>query len=67
MKAVVVQDGTELCTVGFLGKNIVALEKTRFWYQDKFAPIIELYDESYNQTNRARSNRNIGVALFRLF
>ena len=30
MKAVVVQDGTELCTVGFLGKNIVALEKTRF-------------------------------------
>jgi len=30
MKAMVVQDGTELCTVGFLGKNIAALEKTRF-------------------------------------
>ena len=32
MKAMVVQDGTELCTVGFLGKNIATLEKTRFRY-----------------------------------
>ena len=40
MKAVVVQDGTELCTVGFLGKYIAALEKTKF----------ALYDESDNQT-----------------
>ena len=30
MKAVVVRDGTELCTVGFLGKNIAALEKKDF-------------------------------------
>ena len=67
MKAVVVRDGTELCTVGFLGKNIAALEKTRFRYQDNFAQIIELYDESDNQTKRARSNHNLGVASFRLF
>ena len=44
MKAVVVRDGIVLCTVRFLGKNIAALEKTRFRYQDKFAQIIELYD-----------------------
>ena len=52
MKAVVVQDGTELCAVGFFGKNIAALEKTRFRYQDKFAQIIELYDESDNFKNK---------------
>jgi hypothetical protein len=67
MKAVVVWDGTELCTVGFLGKNIVALEETSSRYQDKFAQIIELYDESDNQTKRVRSNHNLGVASFRLF
>ena len=67
MKAVVVQDGTELCTVGFLGKNIAALEKTRFRYQDKFAQIIELHDKSDNQTKRSRSNQNLGVASFLLF
>ena len=52
MKAVVVRDGTELCAVGFFGKNIAALEKTRFRYQDKFAQIIELYDESDNFKNK---------------
>ena len=68
MKAVVVRDGTELCTVGFLSKNIAALlEKTRFRYQDKIAQIIELYEESDIQTKGARSNHNLGLASFRFF
>ena len=50
-----------------LGKNIAALEKTRFRYQDKFAQIIELYDVSDNRTKRARSNHNLEVDLFQLF
>ena len=52
---------------GFLGKNIAALEKTRFRYQVKFAQIIEFYDESDNLIKRVRCNHNLGVASFRLF
>ena len=46
IKGVLILDGTELCTVGFLGKNIAALKKTSDKFVNKFAQVIELYDSS---------------------
>ena len=66
MAIVMVQnrDGTELCTIGFLPRNIVKSGKDRFVGQ--FAQIIELYEHSDNTTMRRKSNRNKVVASLRL-
>ena len=64
IKVVRVRDGTESCTIGFLPRNIVKSGKDRF--VGKFAQIIELYEHSDNTTMRRKSNRNKGVASFRL-
>ena len=66
IKAVLILDGTELCTVGFLGKNIAALKKTSEKFANKFAQVIELYDSSENAAKRAKSHNNLGVCSFRL-
>ena len=66
IKAVLILDGTELCTVGFLGKNIAALKKTSDKFVNKFAQVIELYDSSENAAKRAKSHNNLGVCSFRL-
>ena len=42
IKAVLIFDGTELSTIGFLGKNIAALKKTSDKFVKKFAQVIEL-------------------------
>ena len=66
IKAVLILDGTELCTVGFLGKNIAALKKTSDKFVNNFAQVIELYDSSENAAKRAKSHNNLGVCSFRL-
>ena len=66
IKAVLILDGTELCTVGFLGKSIAALKKTSDKFVNKFAQVIELYDSSENAAKRAKSHNNLGVCSFRL-
>lgn len=45
IKAVLIKDGTELCTVGFLGREVAALPSQRSKYIDKFAQVLELYDD----------------------
>ena len=66
IKAVLILDGTELCTVGFLGESIAALKKTSDKFVNKFAQVIELYDSSENAAKRAKSHNNLGVCSFRL-
>ena len=46
IKAVLIKDGTELCTVGFLGREVAALPSQRSKYIDKFAQVLELYDDN---------------------
>lgn len=64
IKAVRIRDGTESCVVGFLSRNIVKSRKDTFI--DKFAQVIELYEYSENRTKRGKSQRNLGMASFRL-
>ena len=64
IKAVRIRDGTESCVVGFLPRNIVKSRKAKFI--DKFAQVIELYEYSENRTKIGKSNRNLGIASFRL-
>ena len=60
-------DGTELCTVGFLGKNIAALKKSSEKFINRFAQVIELvYDCSEFSAKKAKSNNILGVSSFRL-
>ena len=66
MKDVLVQDGTKLCTVGFLSKSVVAVEKDRERYIGRFAQVIELYDHSANKNMSLKSKRNMGIASLRL-
>jgi hypothetical protein len=65
IKADLILDGTELCTVGFLGKNIAALKKTSDNLVKKLAQVIELYDCIENADKGAKSNNNLGVCSFR--
>ena len=41
IKAVLIKDGTELCTVGFLGREVAALPSQRSKYIDKFAQVLK--------------------------
>ena len=66
IKVVLIRDGTECCTVGFLCKSIVVVERDKTRFVGHFAQIIELYDESANKTIMLKSKRNMGIASFRL-
>ena len=66
IKVVLIKDGTELCTVGFLGREVAALPSQRSKYIDKFAQVLELYDDNENSMMRKKSKRNAGMASFRL-
>ena len=48
IKVVLIPNGTELCTVGFLCKSIVVVERNKARFVGHFAQVIELYDESAN-------------------
>ena len=64
IKAVLICNGTECCTVGFMCKSIVVLEQDKARFVGYFAQIIELYDESANMTVMLKSKRNMGTAFF---
>jgi hypothetical protein len=67
IKAVLIKDGTELCTIGFLGREVAALPSQRSKYIDIFAQVIELYDDNENSIMRKKSSkRNAGMASIRL-
>ena len=66
LKVVLICDGTECCTVGFLCKSIVVVEKDKARFVGCFAQIIELYDEFANKTMMLKSKRNLGIASFQL-
>ncbi len=65
IKAVLVVDGTEMCTVGFLPRSVAArtLEVQRL--HNKFAQILELYDNAPpSRTRYLKSQWNRGMASF---
>ena len=66
IKVVLICNGTECCTVGFLCKSIVVVEKDKDRFVGCFAQIIELYDEFANKTMMLKSKRNLGIASFQL-
>ena len=64
IKAVLIKDSTELRTVGLLGKEAAVLPSQRSKYIDKFAQVLELYDDNENSKMRKKSKRNAGMASF---
>ncbi len=65
VKAVVIVDGAEMCTVGFLPRHVAARQVQVAVLNNKFAQIIELYNNA--RAGSARHNkslRNHGVASF---
>ena len=64
LKVVRVVDGTEMCVVGFSPQHVVTTRRDKF--EDKFAQIIEVYDNSDNCVRRSKSKRVAGCASFRL-
>ena len=63
-KVVLIHNGTECCTVGFLCKSIAVVERDKARFVGCFAQIIEMYDESANKTMMLKSKRNMGIASF---
>lgn len=64
-KAVRITDGVEGCNVGYLPLHIVSLKDSPS-YKEKFATIIELYRESEDSYKYHKSQKNHGMASFRL-
>jgi hypothetical protein len=64
IKIVLVHNGTECSTMGFLCKSIVEVERDKARFVGSFAQIIELFDEFTNMTMMLRSKRNMGIASF---
>ena len=61
-KAVLIKDGMELCTAGFLGRKTTASTST-----SKFAQVVlEMCDENENSMMRKKSKRNARMASFHL-
>jgi hypothetical protein len=46
IKAILVLNGTELCKIGFLPRDVAARPEEVARLHNKFAQIIELYDET---------------------
>lgn len=59
-----IKDGVESCRIGFLSRNLAARSKHQF--ENKFAQVLELYEQSENVAKRNKSYRNKGMASFRL-
>ena len=60
-KVLVVEDGTELCHVGFLPREYAFQHRG---LDGKFAQVLELYADSESPARREKSHRNHGVASF---
>ena len=61
VKAILIWDGTETCTIGFLPSHIAARPQARERLSNKFAQLIELYDVSESPAKQAKSERNHGI------
>ena len=48
IKAIIIKDQTELFTVGFLGRKVVALPSQWLKHIDRLAKVLELYDMHAN-------------------
>ncbi|KAJ3217253.1 hypothetical protein HDU67_008275 [Dinochytrium kinnereticum] len=59
VKAVSIENGMETCTVGFLPKFLLGY---RDLYVNKFAQVVELYEDDGNRSKREYGYRNGGVA-----
>ncbi len=65
IKAVLVVDGMEMCTVGFLPRSVAAWPLEVQHLHNKFAQIHELYDNTPpGRTRYLKSQRNRGMASF---
>jgi hypothetical protein len=62
IKAVLLRDGAESCVVGFLPRNIVKSQRSKF--DGHCAKVLELYSKSENSTVRTKDYRNKGMASF---
>jgi hypothetical protein len=60
IKAVLLTDGVESCTVGFIGREF---HFRRFDYSDKLIEVAELLSESANSEHRRRSHVHRGIAI----
>ena len=66
VKAVLIWDGTETCTVGFAPRHITVVERKCRLIAKHFAQIIELYDLCKSASKKAKSDRNWGMASYHL-
>ena len=67
IQAILVKDGTETCTVGFLPRHVIHKGKTTInRFMGKFAQIIELYDlcnDSKEEKKEFQESRH-GITLY---
>ena len=66
VKAVLIWDGTETCTVRFLPRQIAVVQRKRDLIAERFGQVIELYDLSESSAKKSKSDRNQGMASYRL-
>ena len=67
IKAVVIRDGVEACTVGFLPRHVACRPQEAAFLHRKFGQILELYADDPEDRMRAnKSRRNHGMASYRL-
>ena len=66
VKAVLIWDGTETCTVGFAPRHITVVERKCSLIAKHFAQIIELYGLCESASKKVKSDRNQGMASYGL-
>jgi hypothetical protein len=65
VKAVLVLDGTELCTIGYLPRHVAARPEEAARLHNKFAQFIELHDETpVGLISHNKSIQNLGMVLY---
>jgi len=67
IKAVIIHDGVEACTVGFLPRHVACRPQEAAFLHRKFAQILELYaDDPKDHMWANKSRHNHGMASFHL-
>jgi hypothetical protein len=59
---VIIRDGAESCTVGYLAKNIVKVQGPK--YESRFGQITLLYKDCDSKVRREKDHRSLGAASF---
>jgi len=65
VKCVKVVNGVDTCTVAFIPRSLMGLEKVQN-HLNKFAQVVELYVTHTNSYKRAKSKQNYGMAAIEL-